>query len=192
MRHDPLLALGPWVGGVFLLVAAGAILFWEGFTVERQINLVDLATGFLTLFLAFYIPRVIERRASSDRFALDILIKDVEQLRADALVLWHTVQASSNPLQEAEAASLVRQFTNLSQSLRLLHETVKLLPELDVSATLTELEDLRAQWKRQVTGDGFQRDPLFAYQPDKLANIRTTHYTFRLACLRLIFQINQR
>ena len=180
-----------WVAGGLLVTAALQGFLLSDFKFSREINIVDVATGGLTLFLAFYIPSRLDRRLSSQRYELEILIRGVERAQSEFTSVWDAVQAGSQPISAEVEAAIIRSFTNLSHSLNTLSELSKECGLPALGTPIVELEKQRRQFKWLVTGNGFQQTPQFYYTAEQIAAVRQDYFRINLACSRLIIQINR-
>ncbi|GAB2478263.1 hypothetical protein GCM10011375_18870 [Hymenobacter qilianensis] len=178
---------------VILLLGADLVLFFlqSDFKIARELNPVDLLTALLTLFLAVYIPTRLERRLSSKRYELEVLIRGTERLQAEFSTIRNQVVAVQGLMTTEQAAAIVQGFTNASHGIKTLTELSKLCERPDLEAPLAQLEVRRRSFKRLVTGGGFQRDPAFQYSSTQLAAIDGKYYDNDLTLSKLIIRINR-
>jgi hypothetical protein len=181
------------VWAVILLVGTDFVLFFfqPEFKLARELNLVDVFTALLTLFLAIYIPTRLERRLSSKRYELEVLIRGVERLQIELATIRSQVVSARSPLGAEQAASIVQSFTNASHGVKTLAELSKLCERPDLALPLAQIEIRRRIFKRLVTGGGFQSNPTFAYDSTQLAAIDSKYYENDLELAKLIIHINR-
>lgn len=178
-----------WIVGL-LLIFIGEGFYLSDFKFSRELSLVDIATGLLTLFLGFYIPHRIEKSINSQRFELESLIEDVRRIQADLTLILETVQYSSQPVTQEENNRIIRAFENASLGLQSLL-VLALDSKLDqVVIAVNDLERMRRTYKRAVTGGGFQGQ-YFVFTPAQVQSITTQYYLTRLDCSKLILLINR-
>lgn len=181
----------PWIGLVLLATTFGQLFLHSDFKLARELSLVDIATALLTLFLAFYIPSRLERRLSSQRFELEVLIRSVERVQTEFTAIRNTVLTATVPASAEQMAAIVQAFTNISHGIHTLTELSTICNRADVQPLLTDLQKRRLAFKRLVTGGGFQRDPAFAYKIAQVALIGQQYYEADLALSKLIIYINR-
>ena len=183
-----------WVILSLLLTTGLVFLFYKSdFKLARELNPVDIITALLTLFLAIYIPTRLERRLSSKRYEIEVLIRSIERLQAELLII-RTLAISTNgaPLLNADqTAAIVQGFTNASHGIKTLTELCNLCGRPDLAAPLAELEKRRRAFKKLITGGGFQSNPDFVYSSTKLASIDKKYYDNDLELAKLIIHINR-
>lgn len=181
----------PWIGLVLLAITFGQLFLHSDFKLARDLSLVDIATALLTLFLAFYIPSRLERRLSSQRFELEVLIRSVERVQVEFTAIRNTVLTASVPASSEQMNVIVQAFTNISHGIHTLTALSTICNRSDVQPLLTDLQKRRLTFKRLVTGGGFQRDLAFAYVPTQTALIGQQYYETDLALSKLIIYINR-
>lgn len=181
----------PWVGSALLAMTAWQLLFHADFKLARELSLVDIATALLTLFLAFYIPSRLERRLSSQRFELEVLIRGAERLQTEFTAVRLVVATASGALTAGQVASIVQAFTNISHGIHTLTELSTLCNRPDVLPLLTNVRKRRLDFKRLVTGGNFQSDPTFTYTPAQVALIGQQYFEADLEISKLIILINR-
>lgn len=181
----------PWIGLLLLALTFGQLFLYSDFKLARELSIVDIATALLTLFLAFYIPSRLERRLSSQRFELEVLIRSVDRVQIEFAAIRNTVLTASTPASAEQMAAIVQSFTNISHGIHTLTELSTLCNRTDIHPLLIDLQKRRLAFKRVVTGGGFQRDPAFTYIPTQIALIGQQYYETDLALSKLIIYINR-
>ena len=175
---------------MLLLVALVQGFFIEGFTFDKQISIVDIATGFLTLFLAFYVPYRIEKVINTQRYEIEALISEVRQILSYFDAAWAGVQGASKPVTQAEEDAILRAIESSGQALQFLEELFRENNLIHLNEIVDIIGAKRLAFKRLVTGRNIQ-DANFYYEPYVVNLISTSYHNIKIDCLRLVFQVNR-
>jgi len=106
-----------WIA--LILVLAGAAIgiginhYYPTFPVEDKINLVDLATLLVTVFLAVYIPIFLEKHMHNKRYEKDVIIRKIEGLQSTIKEVNKTVTecVQKNTVSITNSHTIINHFT---------------------------------------------------------------------------------
>lgn len=175
---------------VLLAIAVTQVFIIEGFSFEKQINIVDIAAALITIFLAFYVPHRVERAISTQRYEKEALIAEVRQIMSYFDSALNTSQMASSPVTAEQEAIILGAIENSAKALQMLEE---LFHENGFQEKISFIEAIRSQrlvFKKLATGGNFGKDD-FAYSPYVLNLMSTAYHSMKKDFLKLIFSLNK-
>lgn len=177
---------------LLLSVILGFIDYSSYYRTERDINVVDLATFGLTLFLAWYVPNIIEKKASGTRFEKEMLIRHIERLRDSFAYIQNIVNQSTLPLvmTSEQALQINSLLADISRSLNQFQKLIDVCNYRSLAEDKELLVRKRIGYKQKVTGDRFQ-EPDFGYNSVQAAAIAGVYSEIEMACSLTIIKINR-
>jgi len=177
---------------LLLVIILGFIWHSKYFKTERDINVVDLATFGLTLFLAWYVPNILEKKATGTRFEKEMLIRHIERLRDSFGVIQNIVNQATLPLMMTpeQGLQINSVLADLSRSLTQFNKLIEVCGYKELEADKELLVRKRIGYKQKVTGGQFQQQN-FGYNSVQAASIATTYSEIEMTCSLIIIKINR-
>ncbi len=151
------------VGVLLLLIGIALGLgidhYYPIFKFEEKINLIDLCTLLVTIFLAVYIPMFLEKNMHNKRYEKDVTIRRIEALQLNLKQVDKTVTecVQKNAVSNANAYLIINYFTNISNELDTLITFVEHCHKKKFADNLNAINQLRHQYRTAVTGGNFQK-----------------------------------
>lgn len=140
-------------------LGAGVIHFWgSNFDLGDEINIVDLSSVLTTLFLAFYIPTVLEKNRDSKKFVKEIIIKRVDALQQNFDSISSSVSScdTSIPVVQDTKSDILGKFTRISNDLKVLEQIFdEIKAKQIIKDYIGKINTLRRRYKNHVTGGRF-------------------------------------
>lgn len=180
-----------------ILVAIGvsigiALRNFNLFKLEEQINIIDLATLLVTIFLAFYIPAFLSKHMENLRFEKEVIIKKIIALQSSFNEVNKLVTecVQKNAVSQSKCHLIINSFTSISNELETVITLINYSHPKKLKPELTELKTFRREYKNLVTGGQFQHQnfkysALTKKEEEKLFN-KIDH-----SICMLIFKINR-
>jgi hypothetical protein len=183
--------------GLFLVLAVPILMSNEfyrkhNYQFDEKINLVEIVTLIVTIILAIYIPAILEHKLNNDRFEKDTVIKKIETIQKsfNEINILVTECVAAGKVSPSNRTLIVTKFTSISNDIYSLQKLANLYKPGFLSSEITDLTNLRGDYKKIVTGGdfdkvGFKYDPITKQREEVLRS-----KTDEQLCL-LIFSINR-
>lgn len=149
------------IGFVLVLVgvAIGIVIgHYHLLPLEEKINIIDLATLLVTIFLALYIPAFLDKQIQNKRYEKDVIIRKIEALQSSFKDVNKLVTecAQKGAASQANCHLIINCFTNISNELESVITLIEHCHSNKLDKELNELKSFRREYKTLVTGGKFQ------------------------------------
>lgn len=180
-----------------VLVAVGvavgiAIRHYHFIPLEDKINIVDLATLLVTIFLAIYIPAFLDKQMQNSRYEKDVIIRKIEALQSSFKevnkLVTECVQKSA--VSQTNCHLIINSFTSISNELESVITLIEHCHAKKLDTELTELKTFRRDYKNLVTGGKFQQRN-FKYSALTKKDEEVLYNKIDKAICMLIFKVNR-
>lgn len=185
-----------FVIGIILVLSGVAIgvginHYYPTFPIEDKINLVDLTTLLITIFLAIYIPVFFEKHMHNKRYEKDVIIRKIEGLQSTMKDVnkFVTECVQKNAVSAANCHSIINCFTTISNELDTLITLMDHCHKDKFKDEIVRIKSLRHQYKTTVTGGNFQRKN-FKYPALTKKEEEVTYHKMDKELCMLIFKVN--
>ena len=184
-----------WIALILMLAGAaigiGINHYYPTFPVEDKINLVDLATLLVTVFLAVYIPIFLEKHMHNKRYEKDVIIRKIEGLQSTIKEVNKTVTecVQKNTVSITNSHTIINHFTTISNELDTLITLIDFCQKDKFKVEIEKVKSLRHQYRTIVTGGNFQRKN-FKYPALTKKEEEVTYHKMDKELCMLIFKVN--
>lgn len=146
---------------IFLLGAlfgSSAIHYTKNIQFEDKLNVVDLATLLVTIFLAFYIPSILEKKLHNRRYEKETNIKKLEEIQGTIKDINIIVKECyrKNSISKTNERLILSYFTTLSNQIKTFINLVSICHSGCFIPEISNLRNARKNYKDCITGGGFQ------------------------------------
>jgi hypothetical protein len=180
-----------------ILVVVGVVIgmglqhYYPLFSFEDKIDIVDLSTLLVTIFLAVYIPVFLERNMHNKRSEKDVIIRKIEALQGTIQTVNHLVGecVQKQAVSSANTYLLMGLFTTISNELDTVIKLTDLCGKDKFKDDFEEIKSCRFQYRKMVTGGGFQKKNFKYTILDKKEEEKIYHQFDKALCV-LIFRVN--
>ena len=163
---------------------------WRGFSIDHQLNAVDLATLAVNIFIAYFLQYYFISRATDVRSEKDILIDSlrdvvttIRQCR-DTLLACHDAGKISAP----HAKSIKLLFRKTSNSLENAEMAIGMSQCRSLAKECKAIQDALFNYKSAATGGSFPSKP---YDAHAFSYQEQTYRTLNEKLHELLFKVNQ-
>jgi hypothetical protein len=127
-------------------------------TLDKSINVIDLATLLATFFLTIYIPVFLDKHMQNKRYEKEVIIRKIEDLqisfkRVNNLV---TECIQKGVVSQTNCYHIINTFTSISSELESLITLIEYCNSQVVRNEIEKLKKFRREYKDIVTGGEFQ------------------------------------
>ena len=174
-------------------IAVGiAIRHYNYIPLEDKINIIDLATLLVTVFLAIYIPAFLDRQMQNSRYEKDVIIRKIEALQTSFKEVNKLVTecVQKNTVSQINCHSIINSFTLISNELGSVITLIEYCHAKKLDTELVELKILRKDYKDLVTGGSFQQRN-FKYTALTKKDEEIIYNKIDKAICMLIFKVNR-
>lgn len=184
-----------WISSIFvllgILIGVGLNHYYPNIPIEDNINLVDLATLLVTIFLAIYIPIFLEKHMYNKRYEKEVIIRKIESLQNTVKEVNKTVTecVQKNVVSTTNSHFIINHFTNISNELDTLITLIDFCQKDKFKDEIAKIKSLRHQYKTTVTGGNFQRKN-YKYQALTKKEEEIIYHKFDKELCLLIFKVN--
>lgn len=180
-----------------VLVAVGvavgiAIRHYHYIPLEDKINIIDLATLLVTIFLAIYIPAFLDKQLQNSRYEKDVIIRKIEALQSSFKEVNKIVNecVQKNAVSQSSCHLIINCFTSISNELESVITLIEFCHSKKLDTELTELKAFRREYKNLVTGGDFQQRN-FKYTALTKKDEEILYNKIDKAICILIFKVNR-
>jgi|694.fasta_scaffold03634_8 hypothetical protein len=158
---------------------------------EEKINIVDLTTLLITIFLALYIPAFLDRRIQDKRYEKEVIIRKIEMLQnsfkdVNKLV---TECVQKNSTSQTNCHLIINCFTSISNELETVITLLDHCYKGKLIKEINEIKVFRRDYKNLVTGGKFQSKNFKYSALTKKEEEKLYNNIDKAICL-LIFKVN--
>lgn len=151
-----LLALVLVAVGVAVGIAIGHYIFLP---LDDKINIIDLTTFLVTVFLAIYIPAFLDKQMQNSRYEKDVIIRKIESLQSSFKEINKLVTecVQKSVVSQSNCNLIINSFVSISNELESIITLIEYCHAKKLDNELTELKSFRRDYKNLVTGGKFQQ-----------------------------------
>lgn len=173
-------------------VALGiAIKHYYSIPLEDKINIVDLTTMLITIFLAIYIPAFLDKHMQNKRYEKEVVIRKIEGLQSTMKEVNKIVTecVQKNSVSVSNNYSIINSFTTISNELDTLITLIDHCQKDKFKAEIERIKSLRHQYRTTVTGGNFQHRN-FKYSALTKKEEEIIYHKMDKELCMLIFKVN--
>lgn len=177
--------------GVGVAIGIAIKYYFPTLPLEEKINIVDLATLLVTIFLAIYIPAFLDKQMQNKRYEKDVIIRKIETLQCSFKEVNKLVTecVQKNAVSQSNCHLIINCFTSISNELESVITLVEHCHNKKLDKELTELINFRRDYKTLVTGGQFQAKN-FKYSALTKKDEEVMYNKLDKAICMLIFKVN--
>lgn len=174
------------------IIAGVAIRHYNHISIADTINIVDVGTLVVTIFLAVYIPEVLDRKLQITRDKKDLIEKRIEELQALYRRMNLAVQAQGEQVLKPRDFRVIKNISDITQ--HKLETIVTLLTYADIHTSFTEdIKNIRQLCKEHQELVWFEdmEDEGFSYSEDVQEREELLYNKIDETTCLLIFKISE-
>ena len=174
-----------------VLIGMGLNHYYPLFEFKDKIDIIQLSTLVVTIFLAVYVPLFLEWNMHNKRSEKDVIIQKIEALQVTIRTVNQKVSEciQKQTVSKANSYQLINLFTTISNELDTIITLTEYCENNKFKDDFEKIKDYRYQYKKIVTGGKFQEKDFKYTILDKQEEEKIYHKFDKALCV-LIFKVN--